>query len=230
MKKQIGFILILCFFLSNSVFGQEKNTENLTEDNETQSANSQKNPSFSVQANPLLHLLNLLGLFGFELEFQYAINDYLNISINPQFSFSKSGVESYNRTYDEEQMTITLTPGILFRPFKTRLRGMYAGIYMPVGWENITVEGYTRPYYVFTETEPDITEIDINDNFMLLGIGTSIGYQWVFNNGFTISLGVGGQKVWQIESKNNTGEYLEKKHLFDLPFDLTLAFRLGYSF
>jgi hypothetical protein len=35
-----------------------------------------------------------------------------------------------------------MTPGLLFKPFKTRLRGMYIGGYIPIGWSNIKIAGY----------------------------------------------------------------------------------------
>jgi len=103
---------------------------------------------------------------------------------------------------------------------------MYIGAYVPIGFSNIIVEGYTRNYgYWSIEEYPNI-----NENFTLLGIGFSAGYQWIFRNGFTISLGGGGQKIWSIASNKNTGIYREAENLFKLPFALILTFRLGYSF
>jgi hypothetical protein len=200
------------------------------------SAQEEKARSFSFQINPFIYLFDLVILtddrdvaqtFGVtvEFEFQYAINNYFNISISPQLFFSDD-----DRHYSK-QTRIVITPGLLFRPFKTRLKGMYIGAYVPIGFENYNYnrEEYTYKYEgIYTGYVHTVSSI--NDNFLELGIGTSIGYQWIFKNGFTLSLGAGGQKIWSIASDNNTGTYTEAENLFKLPFALKLNFGLGYSF
>jgi hypothetical protein len=68
----------------------------------------------------------------------------------------------------------------------------------------------------------------------------SLGYQWLFKNGFTVSLGAGLQKTWPIALHKNTNPYGSgSEHFFagglypllpPLPFEFTYVLRLGYSF
>jgi hypothetical protein len=220
MKQKVLCAVFLVIMLS-SVFAQEE-----------------KLRSFSFQVNPFVYLTDFISLgtdddsetysVALEFEFQYAINNFLNISISPQFSVNRSWYVIYSDsdTYYTNRTQFSITPGLLYRPFRTRLKGMYIGVYIPIGFSNIKREGYTAEIgYGLVYTEPDV-----NDDFILLGIGGSAGYQWVFKNGFTISLGAGGQKIWAIASDDNIGTYRETENLFKLPFALTLTFRLGYSF
>ncbi|GHV71764.1 hypothetical protein AGMMS49928_25120 [Spirochaetia bacterium] len=73
---------------------------------------------------------------------------------------------------------------------------------------------------------------DLDDTFTYLGFGLLSGYQWILKNGFTIQLGGGISKTWIIPFQNNKGKYRveDEWHFFNLPFDLRLVFRLGYSF
>jgi hypothetical protein len=220
MKQKILTVLFLVFILSSV------------------SAQAENDFTFSFQANPFIYLMDFISLgidddsetyaVALEFEFQYAINSFLNVSIAPQFVLDKDWYIQYSDgdTYYAKQYQFIITLGVLYRPFNTRLKGMYIGTYIPIGFSNISVEGYTKNWgYGFMETVPSM-----NDYFTLLGFGLSAGYQWIFRNGFTISLGAGGQKIWSIASKNNIGTYREAENLFKLPFALTLTFRLGYSF
>ncbi|GHV92115.1 hypothetical protein AGMMS50268_26180 [Spirochaetia bacterium] len=208
MKKTMIFALFLGIMVS--AINAQENSQKV------------KQPRFSFQVSPLIYLVDLLILgidddperyfVAFDFEFQYAINDYFNISINPQLFLDKDG-------NDSKQTQFLITSGLLFRPFKSKLKGMYIGAYFPIGWENISREGYSR------QSVPSI-----DDNFTILGIGASTGYQWIFKNGFTVALGGGMRKHWYIASKNNKREYPEAVHLFKFPLNLDLTFRLGYSF
>jgi hypothetical protein len=227
MKQKVLYIVFLVIMLS------------------AVSAQEEKVRSFSFQANPFIHLTidDNLESYSIELEFefQYAINNFLNISLSPQFSVDRYRWSVYNpyldpysnddtyhaANYAVNQTRFIITPGLLYRPFRTRLKGMYMGIYIPIGFSHMKREGYTRDSgYGFVVD----TEYNVDDHFTLVGIGGSAGYQWIFRNGFTISLGAGGQKIWSIASDNNTKIYREVENLFKLPFVLTLTFRLGYSF
>ena len=208
-------------------------------------AESENDFTFSFQASPGIYLMDLISLgtidnseiftIMLDLEFQYAINDYINISIVPQFNFDLYARYSDEDTYYAKYNRFTLTPGLLYRPFGTRLKGMYVGVYVPIGWSNNQQDGYRELIGWTTINGVVVNETylvypNINDNFFLIGTGLSAGYQWILKNGFTISLGAGGEKIWSIASDNNTGNYREVKNLFKLPFDIAYTFRLGYSF
>jgi hypothetical protein len=205
MKKNILALIFLVFIFS-SVFAQF--------------AQEEKIRSFSFQVSPFIYLANLFldidddpetYFVAFDFEFQYAVNDILNISISPQLILDKY---LYEKIYYAKKTQFILTPGLLYRPFRGRLTGIYIGAYFPIGFTNIKIE--KTP--------------DLNDNFTLLGIGISAGHQLVFRNGFTVSFGVGGEKTWSIASGNNTGPNINSENLFNLPFSLILTFRIGYSF
>jgi hypothetical protein len=102
------------------------------------SAQEEKGRSFSFQANPFIYLADFISLgidddpetylVALEFEFQYAINDFFNISISPKFSFDRYWYVQYlnGDTYYANQTQFLINPGLLFRPFRTRLRGMYS--------------------------------------------------------------------------------------------------------
>ena len=70
------------------------------------SAQTERSRSFSFQTNPLIYLMDFIYLgidddpetymIGLEFEFQYAINNYINISITPQFMFYKYWYVQYS--------------------------------------------------------------------------------------------------------------------------------------
>jgi hypothetical protein len=90
---------------------------------------------------------------------------------------------------------------------------MYVSVFPIFGWTRVSVKYQ-------------------NDSFTHAGLGFLPGYQWVLANGFTIQLGAGINKVWIIPARNNKGEYREKneRRLLNLPVDVRLLFRIGYSF
>jgi len=226
MKKAVCIILFSVLIISHS-FAQEK-----------------KIYTFSIKANPFAYLASTLSYINFattknypsyiglyELEFQYALNDYLNISFNPRLESENSPRYLYNEYYSINHC-LHLTPGLLFRPLKTRLRGWYLGAYIPIGWINMKEGMISKPPTV-------------SDNFALLGIGIATGCQWINKKGGTFSLGVGGQKYWKFGFPNNTYTYtytepftlktfltslVERNIYWELPLALTMDFRFGYSF
>jgi hypothetical protein len=148
------------------------------------------------------------------LEFQYALNDFLNISIRPNVEYWRWG-EDYEWA-PKKTFAIDFMPGLILRPLKTRLAGWYIGAYIPIGELNFQS--------VYRETI-------VNNNCFLLGIGLSSGYQWTFKKGLTIFLGAGWKKIWKIPSKNNTFKLLpEEYYLHWDEFPLIIDAGLGYSF
>jgi len=223
--KKLVFLIILMFIVLSAI-----------------SAQNGREFTYSFQANPLYYFLGILALqidneqgsyqIPLHFEFQYALNSNFNLSITPMFYYGK--FNEYNSfsdgingtTYNAKQLNAIIVSGILYKPFNTRLKGMHLGAFIPMGYSFFKSEEHLRYFgHSWVETVPEI-----NDNFFLIGIGTSIGYQWIFKNGFTISLGIRGEKIWTIGSKNNTGVYSKPKNLFGLPFSITLPFKLGYSF
>ena len=202
-------------------------------------ANLNADEKFSFQVKPILYLMSGIGsglrsddgpffLFA-DVEFKYAINQKLNLFINPSFANAYSGysitIYTYFPDYSKETIHyfrsgLNFITGILYRPYETGLRGMYIGVYPIIGW------GY----------------LSRNDkkykDFLNLGYMTEIGYDWIFKNGFSITLGGGISKIYAIpsDSYNETespikiGNNLYGLNLWKLPFDLRIRFSIGYSF
>ncbi len=203
------FIFILITFFSIQAFSREK--------------------KFSIQTSPLFLVNDIAYLSAdndwqtnvvlADLEFQFAVSRYFNISLTYMFYFENymdSYLEDSRGRYDEkygQQYQCMIMPALIYRPFGKGLKGMFISAY--------PIAGYS---YVSTEY--------LDDSFAHLGAGFRAGYQWVFKQGFTIQLGMGADKTWTIASEDNKGTYREKDewHYADLPFDLGFTFRLGYSF
>jgi hypothetical protein len=192
---------------------------------------------YSFQINPLVLLLDVIEFgvnynqetysYFFSLEFQYKINNYWNVLLRSNFSISNyyNGASSIHDMYGntmfykefyQKNTIISFMPGVIFRPFGTGLRGMYVGLYPNIGWQNVETENIDDYY----------NSININDNFLVLGIGAEAGYEWIFKNGFTITLGGGFGKNWGIESKGNSGDLIQEDVLYNFRF----TFMMGYSF
>ncbi|MCL2207812.1 MAG: hypothetical protein FWB90_06945, partial [Fibromonadales bacterium] len=81
-------------------------------------------------------------------------------------------------------------------------------------------------------------------DFLNIGSMAEIGYEWIKENGFTLTLGTGVCKIHQIPSSpsifapeiNGEIEFSEDSNslyginLGGLPFDVRLRFSIGYSF
>ncbi|MDR1277202.1 MAG: hypothetical protein LBK02_00465 [Treponema sp.] len=166
--------------------------------------------------------------YSLSAEFQYAINNYWNVIVRPNFFATNSLTELdrlirfYNGAYKYNinneiggtNIIFTIMPGILFRPFGTGLKGMYIGLYPNIGWENKKYE------------YEDLNIVNINDNFLIAGVGIEAGYEWIFRNGFCITVGGGLERNWGIESEKNKGKYRDPKNLYNIRI---IGF-LGYSF
>jgi hypothetical protein len=190
----------------------------------------------SFQINPVMLMSDIIMgttdqeeeyMYIFCFEFQYAINKYWNFIIRPNIftsSFTGSSFLDMNNFMafftgspnltadygiDSKIISFGIMPGILYRPFGTGLEGMYLGLYPNIGWEKIKYR-----------------EKEINDSFFILGIGMEIGYEWIFKNGFTMTLGGGLGKNWGIGLGEISNEYKKPGNLFSI----RINFMLGYSF
>ncbi|MDR1249673.1 MAG: hypothetical protein LBK63_10255 [Treponema sp.] len=193
---------------------------------------------YSIKINPFMLLGDIIMgagdqefySYSLSLEFQYAISNYWNIIARPNFLIRNSlpgyggadaffsGAHKYNQYYETEGTNIifSVMPGILYRPFGTGFKGMYIGLYPNIGWENRK--------YEHKDSNSNIVNID--DNFFIAGIGVEAGYEWMFKNGFNITVGGGIERNWGIELGENKGEYEDPKSLYDI----RIALFLGYSF
>jgi len=218
-RKALLIIFILVIIFSVSAQEQEKPAV--------------KERSFSFQANPLYLLGDLMFLLindnygsyniAFEFEFLYAINKYFNISINPMLFLDKSvyGWYANGDTVYRNITHIIVTPGLLFRPAGSGLKGLYMGVNIPVGFANRMDTGdyglgRSSLYY----------DMESNDNFFIMGIGASAGYQMIFKKGFTLSYGIGVQRTWPI-GPGNTENYYDPFYWLNI---WRFPFRIGYSF
>ncbi|MDR1248478.1 MAG: hypothetical protein LBK63_04155 [Treponema sp.] len=193
---------------------------------------------YAIQVNPLLLVADLFTgaieqddySYSLSFEFQYAISNYWNIIVRPNFlttnsssgygstGFFFSGAHKNNKNHETRGTDIILSvmPGILYRPFGMGLNGLYMGLYPNIGWENRKYEHYTGKSGI----------VAINDNFFIAGIGLEAGYEWIFKSGFSILVGAGLERNWGIEFEENKGEYEDPKSLYHI----RIAFFLGYSF
>jgi hypothetical protein len=206
--------------------------------------------TFSFQTNPILYfnpvLQNLLPSIAFgvksvwepsiiiiDIEFQYKLNKKFTLSINPTFAqgfWKYYWINGDMNVVDSEYYSsncLNLAAGLLYRPFGTGLRGMYLGAFSIIGW------GYVTHGYVGDDSEK------IAD-FLNLGFIMEIGYEWIFKNGFTITLGAGITKLFQIPKVsiitavnayyNDYYDYGNLYGLGSLPIDPRLRVSIGYSF
>ena len=155
--------------------------------------------NFSILFNPLKLFSQFLeDEFQIEFDFQVRINDYWNIMLRPNISINDS---------KQNDISLSLTPGLKFRPFGTGLKGIYISLYPNIGWQNATIE-------------------NTNNNYLLIGIGAEAGHQWIFSNGFTFNLGGGVTKNRRI-GLNGAYMYPKEENIWQ---NVRLMFLLGYSF
>ena len=209
MKKYI-IILVFIFLMYQNVFCQETNKR------------------FTIQASPNLLLIDLMylriqdslyfELFIMDLEFQYKINNALNISLAMSvYSYPENFWESRKDFY------MNFSPVIIYRPLKTGLRGFYIGLYPIIGWQS--VEGLT---YVNTGGQWN------KYLFAELGFGLNTGYKWIFGNGFSLQLGIGISKKFSIPERPNFYDEYQIRSDGSHPingFDMKIIdLKIGYSF
>jgi hypothetical protein len=178
----------------------------------------------SFQIRPLVYLYNIIGsisdgdskAYSFELsfEYQYKINNYIQISIPPsfrtgnyrsnEFIFNNGTMNLIN--YYLKETSYGIAPGIIIRPFGRGLRGFYI-----------------KPHSIMELHHIKISEYDFSDINFTIGFMGESGYQWILKNGFTIALGVGIGNVWIITDKK---ENYSRTSFIKLDFN----FGLGFSF
>ena len=188
--------------------------------------------SHSFQMRPLVYLNNIFGsvldgdseAYSFEIsfEYQYAINNHINISVVPYFAMGNiKNTQTYfywggwdvggileSIEYYYKNISYRIDPGIIIRPFGNRLRGAYIKLYSIIGFSHII-----------------ISEYDIRDTIFTFGFAGESGYQWILNNGFTLVLGGGIGGRWLTPVGINKAEYIQNQFLV-----IDLNFGLGYSF
>jgi hypothetical protein len=207
-KYVIGFIVLL---LGNNIFGQDRERK------------------FTVQADPVMFFYDIIALgmwdddnksFYLDMEGQYKINNSLNVSltvsfiinnfINTTYDYGGYGYESYN----EDTFHINIKPMLLYRPFKTGLKGFSMGLYPDIGLRSIKNKYEDRVYTA-------------------IGLGLAMGYKWILKNGFTMQLGSGISKTLSIpQEPEYSVDFLMVDSKIPLKnFDvLLLDFKVGYSF
>ena len=217
---------------------------------------------FSLQTKPLLYFLPVFGNFAMmagewgadnvwepviiiiDVEFQYSLNKKITLSINPVFAqgfWKDQAIYVYvhgNEAQDYYSSNcLDFVTGILYRPFETGLRGMYLGAFTVIGWGYV-IHGWPTNDNRSTNDSEKIAD------FLNLGFMAEVGYEWIFNNGFTITLGAGISKLYQIPKVSiittvnapDIGNYmydygnLHGLHTLNLPFDPRIRLSIGYSF
>jgi hypothetical protein len=178
---------------------------------------------FTVQTDPLLLVYDVFALgmwdddtkfFCMDVEGQYKLNNTFNLSLSVSFLINNIITTADYPGYDHYQrdaFQIDIEPMLIYRPFKTGLKGFFLGLHPTIGLQSIERK-------------------DKNHLYMDLGFGFAVGYKWILNNGFTIQLGSGVCKIWTMP--RNSGYYLNSDLRIPLRnFDiLLLDFKLGYSF
>jgi hypothetical protein len=184
----------------------------------------QNDKKFSIQLKPFMYLLT--GVAGgisytggasivyVDLEFQYALSSKFTLFLNPSFL----GAENIR--------DINLISGVLYRPYSTGLRGMYIGLYPILGFSFVDHEIYYEDY-----------SSNRKEQYLNMGLMLEAGYEWIFNNGFTITLGGGFSRYFRVPLEDgntyfNSGGQFNFYGLpfFTLPVDIRIRASIGYSF
>jgi hypothetical protein len=208
-QKTIVFVILLALY--SPLFSQEKSF------------------THSFQIKPLVYVSSILNSvldedsetysFIINLEYQYAINNHINLSLVPHFSMTRgknwsiirygiiADINDMFTEYYYDLIAYGIDPGIIIRPAGNRLKGFYLKSYCNLAFGHINISDY-----------------DIKGTYFAFGIMGELGYQWILKNGFTIVVGFGGGKDWHIPITDNKLEYRDE--LFKL--DVNLGF--GYSF
>ena len=196
--KKIIFIVIFAIITNAILFGERK---------------------FTLQTSPSTLFAPLTSLAAatpydntfvlpIDLEIQYMINDRFNLSLKPML---------YYFSYDEAStflkiIEINFKPMLIFRPFKTGLKGYYIGLYQ---------------YTCFNSIEDE----DDNISFTLIGVGIDTGYKWIFKSGFTLQFGCGFGKSWFLQKVSyDVFMTADPRIIIDNFMDFSIDIKIGYSF
>ena len=213
MKKLIFFFFLILIY-SGLLALEFEYDENLTGENiESHEVpfETVKDRKFTIQVFPIVYLFDVITLglglpvFSMDIEGQYKINSLFNISFSTSFSV--------NWEFKPVDFSIHLKPMLIYRPLKTGLEGFYIGLYSNIGWHQ---------------------DLYVNQIITQIGTGFNTGYKWIFRNGFTLQLGTGIGKTWNIPDKSNPGiisVYNADGRLTLRNFDFHIIdFKIGYSF
>ena len=109
----------------------------------------EKDYNFSVQINPIKFFGQILeDEFQFEFDFQIKITDHWNVMLRPNIAVGN---------IDLNDISLSLMPGMMFRPFGNGLKGVYIGLYPNIGWQNLVIDSD-------------------GNNYLIIGIGAEAGY------------------------------------------------------
>ena len=200
MKKYL-ISIILIFVMYQSVFCQEKNRR------------------FTIQTSPGMLFIDLMylrfkdapfyELFIMDLEYQYKINNTINVSL----AMSVYSSSPYSRWGSNKEFNMNFTPMFIYRPLKTGLKGFYISLYPIIGWRSF-------------ENDDDL--------YAELGLGITTGYKWIFKNGFSLQLGTGISKRFSIPRMPwfYYDDLIRSDGSYPFPvFDMKIIdFKIGYSF
>ena len=216
--KKIIIICIVILALNQNIFSQ---------DEEKVEKNTDK--KWTIQTSPFLLFSDIFisdvndSLFIMDLETQFKLSNYSNISITISFlyndrSYSKYDYDSvsgqeYNYTYQDVYFQVGFKPMYVLRPNGTGLKGFFIGIYPNFGFR----------YNIIGDNDTFYTEV---------GYGLNLGYKWVFNSGFTMQVGGGIGKTYSFPPKNQDMDiYINSDGRLTLVrSDFSIDLKLGYSF
>jgi hypothetical protein len=136
--------------------------------------------------------------FQFEIDFHIKANNYLNIMLRPNISLGN---------FYQDDILLSLMPGVVFRPFGTGLGGLYIVLYPNIGWQHVTTGNAAY-------------------NNMIIGVGSEAGWSWIFRNGFTFTFGGGVLKNRPINLDGISSRAVEENIWKDTRWSVLL----GYSF
>ena len=192
-----------------------------------QSVFSQNAPKHTIQASLFLPLIDLLAsfyddstLFIIDVEGQYKINNYANISLmlssflrqRTITDFGSSDNNWEETSYTEDFFQIKVKPTLIYRPRGTGLKGFYLSFYPSIGMQWINSE-YS------------------DDKYAEVGLGTLIGYKWINRHGFTMQVGGGVGKTFTFPKKEHNHEYMNSDGSIHTSFTdvYIMDLKFGYS-
>jgi hypothetical protein len=209
MKKTL-IICIVMLALNQNIFGQS--TDKIC----------------TIQMSPFLLFSDIFvgnineELFIVDLETQFKLSNYSNISITLSFLYNDRTVneynydpvtdQEYNYDYTETYFQAGFKPMYIYRPFGTGLKGFFLGFYPNLGFRYYTIGNNNMLY----------TEV---------GFGMNLGYKWVADSGFTMQIGGGIGKTFSFPKKTDQDTFINSDgRITILRSDISIDFKLGYSF
>jgi len=209
--KKILFLCAVMLVINQGVFCQEAEKK------------------VTIQTSPLLLFSEIFvsnpdDLFIIDLETQFKISNYSNISITLSFlygdyTFSDYDYDSVKDIYEDYSYREIIFQGgfkpmYIYRPFGTGLKGFFIGFYPNV------------------DLQYSITSDNNGALYTNLGFGMDLGYKWVFDSGFTMQIGAGIGKTFSIPPKTIRDDFINSDGRITIKHtDISiLGFKLGCSF